>query len=65
MRTQNKKMDRYFELSESGTFKMVCPFPVAIECPQRAHSIVVNGFPKRMECAGRSADDFPVFVGVV
>ncbi len=40
-------MDRYFELSESETFKMVCPFPVS------------------MECAGRSANDFPMFVGVV
>ena len=28
-------MDRYFELSESETFKMVCPFPVTIECLQR------------------------------
>ena len=49
-------MDRYFELSESETFKMVCPFPVTIECPQRdllfmtiecsqsVHSIVVYKF---------------------
>ena len=49
-------MDRYFELSESETFKMVCPFPVTIECLQRnllfmtiecsqsVHSIVVYKF---------------------